>query len=402
MKTLFLTVTGNPEANLESTRALLAQNTQFTKIALISTDKMRAEGNTALLEKSISALCDLEIEMIDLMDGIEDSDMFAVQNILQQWIDQQPQSTKFLFNITGGTKLQSIAQDRLSHQLTRSRAECFYQNRKQKIVWYQRHNDHVLYDISGQLSLEQRLSSRGYQIVESQRIQERINDLRYAQLLIDVMKQDFHTGRRFCSFLNKIAAMIDSSKSLSTVMHGIDNDTREGLTILSDLTEQQYFQFDPSTCKITIADEEALKFIKGGWLEVYAGYECFNALNLLSNNAELAINVEFQKDCTNNEMDIMFTHHGHLYSIECKTEKYLINNQQSNQQYKDKNKSTNILYKLASLHETGGLNHHQAVFSLYALPDHNVIRAKNAGIRIFQEKDLLNLSQLVYDWLKLE
>ena len=65
--------------------------------------------------------------------------------------------------------------------------------------------------------------------------------------------------------------MIDSSKSLSTVMHGIDNDTREGLTILSDLTEQQYFQFDPSTCKITIADEEALKFIKGGWLEVYAG-----------------------------------------------------------------------------------------------------------------------------------
>lgn len=51
MKTLFLTVTGNPEANLESTRALLAQNTQFTKIALISTEKMRAEGNTALLEK---------------------------------------------------------------------------------------------------------------------------------------------------------------------------------------------------------------------------------------------------------------------------------------------------------------------------------------------------------------
>ena len=101
-------------------------------------------------------------------------------------------------------------------------------------------------------------------------------------------------------------------------------------------------------------------------------------------------------------MDIMFIHQGHLYSIECKTEKYLINNQQSNQQYKDKNKSTNILYKLASLHETGGLNHHQAVFSLYALPEHNLTRAKNAGIRIFQEKDLLNLSQLVYDWLKLE
>ena len=75
--------------------------------------------------------------------------------------------------------------------------------------------------------------------------------------------------------------------------------------------------------------------------------------------------------------------------IECKTAKTM-----AHEQAKD------VLYKLSSLQDFGGINQKQAVISLYSLKDYNLTRANNSEIRIFQERDLLNLSQLISEWLQ--
>ena len=59
-----------------------------------------------------------------------------------------------------------------------------------------------------------------------------------------------------------------------------------------------------------------------------------------------------------------------------------------------------MLLLLSSLQDFGGINQKQAVVSLYSLKDYNLTRANNSEIRIFQERDLLNLSQLISEWLQ--
>ena len=61
-----------------------------------------------------------------------------------------------------------------------------------------------------------------------------------------------------------------------------------------------------------------------------------------------------------------------------------------------------VLYKLSALHDLGGVNQKRAVVSLYSLKDYNLTRAQNSDIKIFQEKDLLNLSEKILTYLRPE
>ena len=183
--------------------------------------------------------------------------------------------------------------------------------------------------------------------------------------------------------------MSDDENSLNVHFDNIQAEQAEGLEVLAQITQEAFFSFDSSTSVIQFKSEETRDYMKGGWLEVYSGYECYKALIGLNPQAELAINVELKKKDTPNEMDVMFIHHAHLYCIECKTAKTM-----AHEQAKD------VLYKLSSLQDFGGINQKQAVVSLYSLKDYNLTRANNSEIRIFQERDLLNLSQLVSEWLQ--
>lgn len=125
----------------------------------------------------------------------------------------------------------------------------------------------------------------------------------------------------------------------------MQTETIKALTILAQITQNHFFQFDPQNYTITFKTKEHLSFVKGGWLEVYTGYEFFKALITLNSQAELAINVELKKNNTPNEMDVMFIHHAQLYCIECKTAKIMTGD-----------KTKDVLYKLSALQEFGGLN----------------------------------------------
>ena len=392
MKTLVLSTTGHPEANLESARYFIQNKSNIEKITILSSEYMNKEGKNELLTQSIQTICEIKIEIINIPQGYEESNMQAIQELLLSWIKPQPLKNTFIFNVTGGTKLMSIALDRVSMLLGSKRAECFYQSRDQKIVWYQRHNDKIIYPMNSNLNLQQRVLSRGYQINKQQLITEiSIDELRYAQILIDLMKNDFYKGRGFCSFINLLATLSEKKETFDLTFEEMKNEQVEGLSALAEITAQQFFSFDSMSKTIYFNNESTRDYMKGGWLEVYTGYECFKALMSLNPQAELAINVELKKNNTANEMDVMFIHHAYLFCIECKTAKTM-----ANENAKD------VLYKLSALQDFGGLNQKRAVVSLYSLKDYNLVRAQNSDIQIFQEKDLLNLCEKISMWLQPE
>lgn len=389
MRILILSTTGHPEANLESARYFMQNKSSIDKITVLSSEYMTQTGKTELLLHSIQQICDKEIEVLDIPHGYEENNMFAIQKILIEWANQHPAKARFVFNVTGGTKLISIALDRTAMLLGSNRAECFYQSRDHKVVWYQRQSDKIVYPMNSNLNLQQRVVARGYQITKQQPIIDiSIEQLRYAQILIDVMKNNFKKGRQFCSFINKLASISDETEKLEVCLDSMQDEQVEGLTVLAQITNQHFFQFDAQLKTITFASDAAREYMKGGWLEVYAGYECFKALVSLDPQAELAINVELKKNDTPNEMDVMFIHHAYLYCIECKTAKTMA--------YEN---AKDVLYKLSALQDFGGINQKRAVVSLYSLKDYNLNRAENADIKIFQEKELLNLSEHILNWL---
>lgn len=392
MRILVLSTTGHPEANLESARYFIQNKSQIDKIAILSSEYMNKQGKTALLQQSLQQICDHQIEIIDIPHGYEESNMLAIQDIILDWANIHPARDRFIFNVTGGTKLISLALDRAAILLGSSRAECFYQSRDHKVIWYQRQGNKISYPINSNLNLQQRVLSRGYQISQQQSITDiSIEQLRYAQILIEIMRNDFQKGRSFCSFINKLASMSDDQESPSVCLDSMQNEQVEGLSILAQITEQHFFTFDANSKTISFNSADAREYMKGGWLEVYAGYECFKALISLDPQAELAINVEVKKKNTPNEMDVMFIHHAHLYCIECKTAKTM-----ANENAKD------VLYKLSALHDVGGINQKRAIVSLYSLKDYNLARAENSDIRIFQERELLNLQELITQWIQPE
>lgn len=172
MRILVLSTTGHPEANLESARYFIQSKSVIDKITILSSSFMNQEGKTALLVQSLKQICNAQIEILDIPNGFEESNMFAIQDLILTWANNHAAKDRFIFNTTGGTKLMSIAMDRTSMLLSHSRAESFYQSRDHKVVWYQRQTNQIVYSITNNLNLQQRALSRSYQIIKQQPITE--------------------------------------------------------------------------------------------------------------------------------------------------------------------------------------------------------------------------------------
>lgn len=392
MRILTLVASGQPEANLESARYFFENNSRIEKIAIFASVYMTQTGAATGLKQIIEPLYHGAIEIIDVPNGIEEENLQELEQLILAWMKQQPAFSTYLFNVTGGTKLFSLAFDHVSTIVGKNRAECFYQNRKQNIVWYQRQTGKTLYQMNTNLNLQQRVSARGYEINSQQLITELpVQDLNYANFLISQLRLDFQTGRRLCSLMHKLAGLGETKQGylIDVDISTVDQFSRDVMQQLALDTEQRYFTFDADHQLIRFQDKASCNYVKGGWLEVYVGFECFKALIGYNPQAELAINVELKKQGTPNEMDVMFIYDAFLFCIECKAAKTMADNS-----------AKDVLYKLTALNDLGGIKQKRAVVSLYPLREHNLLRAQNADIKIFQEKELLNLQHHIDQWLQ--
>ncbi|MDR9778755.1 hypothetical protein RJJ65_40120, partial [Rhizobium hidalgonense] len=114
------------------------------------------------------------------------------------------------------------------------------------------------------------------------------------------LRLDFQTGRRLCSLMHKLAGLGETKQGylIDVDISTVDQFSRDVMQQLALDTEQRYFTFDADHQLIRFQDKASCNYVKGGWLEVYVGFECFKALIGYNPQAELAINVELKKQGT--------------------------------------------------------------------------------------------------------
>lgn len=90
MRILVLSTTGHPEANLESARYFIENKSNIDKITVLSTTYMDEQGKTDLLVQSLKLISQAAIEILNIPNGYEESNMFAIQEMILNWANQHP------------------------------------------------------------------------------------------------------------------------------------------------------------------------------------------------------------------------------------------------------------------------------------------------------------------------
>lgn len=152
--------------------------------------------------------------------------------------------------------------------------------------------------------------------------------------------------------------------------------------------------------QINFKNKEIKTFLNGGWLEDYTYFQ----LKEISNIEDLACGVDVanpkfklgkneyssENKGNKNEFDIVFMAKNKLHIIECKT------------QLMDKSggiKAEDILYKLETLKDYGGLMTKKCLVSYFEVPEPVKNRASFLNIEIIQGKDLQRLKSKIQEWI---
>ena len=400
MKTLFVSATAQTEANYYLIWHFFKQsNTDIKKIVIISTDFTREKGYVDNLTSVLNALqvgsenSSVTIEELPLKNGIEENNVEAIKDVLLQWIAHN-KASQIIFNITGGTKLMSIAQDQIA-QIS-SRYDCVYQSRgSNQLVWYNRPPGKQCYDLVLPENLEARLKGRGYQTVSAE------------TSFLDLPAQQYHYIQQMYKYLD---INIDKAKDLVFLLNALTAkvmnepehsfpqtiEVRDGyrlkkcITWLKLLTKlpQPYFSYDSEAATITWENKEAVEFVGGKWFEVLTGLLIVQHYLAQKQQVDVQIGLQFKKTSDGNEVDVAYINSSYLHLFECKTVNW----------ERQDNPTTKVnadLRKFDSVGQVGGLNTHKYFVSLFDISGQSLAVAKDTGIRVIMGKQLQDFGRYI-------
>lgn len=384
MKTLFVTATAQTLANYHTIWHLANHKTDIDHIVIISTEFSRKKNFVAnlmaLLQNNVQFEQNFAVSELFLPNGIEENNLFEIKKLIHDWlIAHQPKSV--IFNVTGGTKLISIAQDQLALQY-RANTECIYQNMKGELVWYLREDPKKsIFKISQPSDIQIYLAAYGYQKLpkETSLLKLPAKQLEYILTMLSFLQADFDKACRLVTVLNGCCAKND--KKQYPYYAKVDNpkiDYSDWLTNLSNLPNA-YFEYDSLNQTIRVDSEENLYFVMGNWFEVLVGYQYLMAFD---QKIDIHASVNYTLNKMPNEIDVAFIHGGYFYYVECKTIKW-------NKADGIKDLNRNISH-LDSTGDVAGLGSKKVFVSLYPVPDKVILNAHNKNIHIIHGKAILD------------
>lgn len=400
MKTLFVSATAQTEANYYLIWHLFKENkTDIKKIVIISTKHTRAKGFVDNLISVLTALKlgsddnSVTIEELHLENGIEESNVEAIKEVLLQWIANHKPS-QIIFNITGGTKLMSIAQDQIA-QIS-SRYDCVYQSRaNNQLVWYNRPPNQQCYDLVLPENIETRLKARGYQAVstETSFLDLPAQQYHYINQIYQYMKADFDKAQSLVLLLNALTAglMKTSEHSFPQTVTVQDSALlKKCITWIKLLAQapQPYFSYDSAAGTITWDNKQAVEFVGGKWFEVLTGLWIVQYYIANQQQVDVQIGLQFKKTSDGNEVDVAYINTGYLHLFECKTVNW----------DKQDNPTTKVnadLRKFDSVGQVGGLNTHKYFISLFDISDKSLAVAQDTGIKVIMGKQLKDFGRYI-------
>lgn len=147
---------------------------------------------------------------------------------------------------------------------------------------------------------------------------------------------------------------------------------------------------------INIKNKEMKFFCAGGWLEEYT-YEMVRRLGIKGLDLTMNVKVQWEEGKgnrqTENEFDILFTHHNQLHLISCKASN-------PERQSASGSKLTEALNELDTLKDrVGGLFGKGMLVSARRLRDEDRERAKKMRIELVDGREVLRLNERLKTWL---
>lgn len=381
-KTLYVSATAQTMANYHTIWHLISNQQDIQQIVILTTEfshqKRWAEILKNLLISSEKFTFKGDIKELFLPNGIEESNIHEIQSLIEKSL-KQFHINEAIFNITGGTKLISIALDWVAQNYP-DKIKAVYQSLKGELSWYSDTigNQQKIEKITPMSDIEIYLNAYGYQKTEKETefSHFKARNLEYVQLMQRFLKQYFKKAQHFITFLNYHASRAENEQFVSEVKRSDRKYYKNWLEELSNMSDS-FLIFDTNSSKIVFKKQEDVNFVKGNWFEFFIAYNYF----LINSSLKLNIGVEFMKNNSPNEADVAFVYNGYFYFTETKTEKWGEKGVTAVNRY---------ISHLDSIGDVAGLTSKKIFASLYEISDKSTINANNKDIMIIAGSDILD------------
>lgn len=324
------------------------------------------------------------------------TDEFNFSKMEEELIElvSQYEDKNIALNVTGGTKLISIAAE---HAFTLIEKPIFYIDTESNRIVFITKDENKQWlpdlDLKSKNTIKTYLSSYGVSVLKQSDPNEHKQWLDY----IDGFITKYQENKNIIPLLNKMASL---SKTKGWKYDLEQNELKySGVTdILTWLDHKNLIDFDGS--QVNFRNKATADFLSGGWFENYT-YELLSSINKIEDIALglEAANSKYRQDKKDydplnkghkNEFDVTFMAKNKLHIIECKT------------MIMDKGdgiKAEDILYKLETLKDYGGLLTKKCLVSYFEVPESVKNRASFLNIEIIQGEDVQRLRLKIQEWI---
>lgn len=348
MKILFCMATGQNAVNINPLSEINPD-----KVVVAITDSMKKQGETLVQEIVQSGKNSEALEIK------QESSLKALNEQFSAWIEKHIDD-EIIVNITGGTKLMSLAAYQLFSEWG---FRCIYCDRgSSQLIWLD--DESTIPNIGSKVSLERYLRTYQYQITQKSTLASiPKNYKKYAEI---IYKELCKPGKydATCTFISKVHALTQQN-----TLHNANFSQEEDVFLRHLEKETGIFKFQDN--KI-ICDDGTCRMMNGGWLEIIAA----DALRG-DHYRDIHLGVNFEKSTqrkgvsTKQELDVMAMHKDKLLIIECKAK-----------QWDNATQASEAIYKLKALSDIGGLNTLPVFISLRKVPNAAKTRAAEQGINV--------------------
>ena len=358
---------------------ILSMNPRPKTVLLMVTEKMAKQADCfqeVLKTQGIHNVHQIALSDSYDLDSIKNQtmDLLEQQDLLDQW-------DKVAVNITGGTKLMSLATYLVFEGLG---GKCFYFTEQNQ--WIDLNGGASETVVLKKFSIESLLIAQGFRIVHNSKYNT-TKPLNKPELTEEMVR-----FKKYSQAISDLNYELSQAKSASQLVYSSDKFTGYGpLANLLDLFAQHGVLSQKGNT-ITFASEDELKFAKGGWFEEHI----YSVVKSLPGIQDLRMGVQIDNSSTkqtegSNELDVVFTHNNHLHVIECKTVNY--------QSAFNKGEDKKELDRLVALKQSGGSATRALFASFKQLSSDVRARAEDKNIKIIEQNDLDGLKAHLKKWL---
>jgi len=292
--------------------------------------------------------------------------------------------SEVLLNITGGTKLMSVAAQSVAHAAD---WRMFYVDADTDRISWLGKAPNATRPLGEQLRLRHYLQSYGFSLPQPP---SRSGMTARQRGLTETLLRQIGNLEQPLSQLNWLSQIAEDKNSLAVQMNPQQCDSRSLEALLRNFEEAGSLTVEADTLRF--ASEAERDFVKGGWLEQHV-MECVHQLTGEAGIRDKAANLKVRDASgVENELDVVFLARNRLFVIECKT---------ARMDKPESPKANDTMFKLAeNCRRIGGLSSHGMLISYRALRDSERKLSRALGIECVCGAEINRLAEHIKVWIR--